>query len=165
MKFFSSLSILAFAWACCAASLPKLYRSHEKRTTADPFWYKGDRVDGDAILPLRIGLVQNNLENGYEHLMSVSHPFSPRFGKHWTAQEVHDMFAPSPEAVAVVQGWLEACGVHPSEIVHSDNKGWLAFNIPAHQAETLFQTQYHEHEHSSSGSIRIGCDECVPMAK
>lgn len=160
MKISSTLPILALAWASCnAASLPRLYRSHEKRTKTDPFWYKGDRVDGDAVLPLRIGLVQSNLENGYEHLMSVSHPASPSFGKHWTAQEVHDMFEPSQEAVAAVRAWLESCGVHPNEIVHSDNKGWLALNIPARQAESIFQTEYHEHEHSRSGNIRLGCDE------
>jgi tripeptidyl-peptidase-1 len=69
------------------------------------------------------------------------------------------MFAPSEESVQAVREWLVTSGIEDDAIVHSDNKGWLAFDIPAWQAEDLFQTEYHEHVHSTSGQVRVGCDE------
>jgi tripeptidyl-peptidase-1 len=61
--------------------------------------------------------------------------------------------------VETVRTWLLASGIDPKHIVQSDNKGWIAMNIPAWKAEELFQTMYHEHEHAKSGAVRIGTDE------
>jgi tripeptidyl-peptidase-1 len=69
------------------------------------------------------------------------------------------MFAPSEDAVQEVRDWLVASGIDMTSIVHSDNKGWFALDIPTWQAEGLFQTEYHEHVHSASGNVKIGCDE------
>lgn len=69
------------------------------------------------------------------------------------------MFAPAEEAVEAVRNWLIDSGINRSSIVHSDNKAWLAMDIPARKAESLFQTEYHEHVHSDTGSVRVGCDE------
>ena len=46
-------------------------------------------------------------------------------------------------------------------IVHSENKGWLALDIPAWKAEELFQTEYYEHVHDKSGKVKLGSDEYV----
>lgn len=88
-----------------------------------------------------------------------SHPESPSYGQYWSADEVHDAFSPSQDAVDSVRGWLVAAGIHPSRIVHSDNKGWLAFDAYAHEAEKLMMTEFHEHTHSRTGGMRVGCDE------
>jgi tripeptidyl-peptidase-1 len=87
-----------------------------------------------------------------------SHPSSPNFGKHWTAAEVHSKFAPSADAVEAVRAWLVESGIEDDQIVHSDNKGWLALDIPASEAERLFNAEFYEHEHDMSESVRIGCD-------
>ncbi|KAH7336258.1 putative Tripeptidyl-peptidase sed1 [Rhexocercosporidium sp. MPI-PUGE-AT-0058] len=120
-----------------ALPAPATHSLHEKRSSLPRLWARGDRVDKNAILPVRIGLSQQNLEDSYAHLMEVSHPDSPNFGKHWTAEQVHDMRTP----------------------YHSDNKGWIAIDMPAWQAEDLFHTEYYEHVHSSSGAVRVGSDE------
>lgn len=44
---------------------------HEKRTAPPTKWIKRDRVDPGAVLPVRIGLSQNNLEKGHDYLMDV----------------------------------------------------------------------------------------------
>ncbi|KUJ13826.1 uncharacterized protein LY89DRAFT_698947 [Mollisia scopiformis] len=152
-------AIVAFGVGCHAIPTPSTHVLHEKRSSLPRLWERGGRVESDAILPVRIGLTQDNLDNGYEYLMDVSHPDSPNFGKHWTAEEVHDAFAPAQAAVQAVRDWLISAGVRPIDIVHSDNKGWLAMNIPAWKAEDLFRTEYHEHIHSDSGAVRVGCDE------
>ncbi|TVY16819.1 Aorsin [Lachnellula arida] len=158
MHYFS-LVVGVFVCVCEAAPTGVTYSLHEKRSALPKSWVRSNRVEGDSILPVRIGLTQTNLENGYGHLMDVSHPDSPNFGKHWTAEKVHEMFAPSKETVEIVREWLVSAGIEDESIVHSDNKGWIALNIPASQAEDLFKTEYHEHVHSTSGKVRIGSDE------
>lgn len=88
-----------------------------------------------------------------------SDPNSPKYGQYWSAEEVHDLFAPSKDAVESVRRWLESSGIHESRVVHSDNKGWLAFDAYAHEVERLFVTEFYEHEHASTSSLKIGCDE------
>ena len=128
---------------------------HEKRH-APLRLHKRERIDPDAIIPIRIALRQTNLEAGHDMLMDVSHPSSSNYGKHLSAQEVHDMFAPAEESVNAVKDWLFEHGLGEDDVMHYDNKGWLALDIPASRAESLLNTEYYEYE--SSGSHRIGCD-------
>lgn len=74
---------------------------------------------------------------------------------------MHEMYAPSQEAVLDVKAWLIHSGIDSNSIIHSENKGWLALDLPAWQAESLFQTQYHEYDHAKSPGerVKVGCDE------
>lgn len=89
--------------------------------------------------------------------MDISEPNSSNYGKHWTKEQVNEAFAPSEESVRTVKDWLHSAGVSP-EHVSLGEKGWLSMNIPAKQAEALFQTKYYEH-HTKDGGLRIGSDE------
>jgi tripeptidyl-peptidase-1 len=130
---------------------------HEKRASSLP--HRRQRIDGDAIIPVRIGLRQNNLHTGYERLMDVSSPSSENYGKHLSKEEVHAIFAPALETVEVVKNWLLETGlVQEADILGYENKGWIAIDMPAKHAESLFGTEYYEHE-TKTGDIRIGCDE------
>lgn len=64
---------VALALAALAKAAPATVKHvlHEKRDRQSYDWVKGGRVESDAILPVRIGMSQNNLENGYDHLMEV----------------------------------------------------------------------------------------------
>jgi len=44
---------------------------HEERSRQASDWVKGARIEGSAILPMRIGLTQTNLEKGDAFLMEV----------------------------------------------------------------------------------------------
>lgn len=44
---------------------------HERRDYVPSAWTKRDRLDSTAVLPVRIGLTQSNLDRGYELLMEV----------------------------------------------------------------------------------------------
>ncbi|KAJ5143670.1 Peptidase S8/S53 subtilisin/kexin/sedolisin [Penicillium bovifimosum] len=149
---------LAIAALSGAVPAPVKHVLHEKRDQHVD-WVKGERVKRDSVLPVRIGLTQNNLEKGEELLMTVSDPTSPKYGQYWSAEEVHDMFAPPKESVDSVRQWLESSGIDKSRVVHSDNKGWLAFDAYAHEVEKLFMTEFYEHEHSHTASLKIGCEE------
>ncbi|RFU78327.1 serine endopeptidase [Trichoderma arundinaceum] len=120
-------------------------------------WRRGSRLDPNAIIPLRIGLVQSNVHRGYERLMEVSDPSSESFGKHLSQDEVHELFAPTHETFDAVHSWLVESGVNATDIRQYVNKGWLAIDLPVSHIENLFLTQYHEHERE--GVIKIGCDQ------
>jgi tripeptidyl-peptidase-1 len=135
------------------------YDLHEKRERPSRAWIKRDRVLPSAILPIKIGLKQQNLENGYDYLMDVSDPSSPNYAKHWTEDQVHAAFAPHPETVNTVWNWLVESGIAEQGIEHSVNKGWLHFNSTAAHMENLLKAEFHEHEHVSNYKWSVGCDE------
>lgn len=44
---------------------------HERRDFVPKSWIKRDRLDGNAKLPVRIGMKQSNLDKGHDLLMEV----------------------------------------------------------------------------------------------
>lgn len=61
---------LAIAALSGAVPAPVKHVLHEKRSEHVD-WVKGERIKRDSVLPVRIGLTQNNLEKGDEYLMAV----------------------------------------------------------------------------------------------
>ena len=83
---------------------------HEKRDAAPRQWQKRSKVDSSLLLPVRVGLTQSNLEQGAALLHAISTPGNDKYGKHLSAEEVHDLFAPKQQSVEVVSEWLSASG-------------------------------------------------------
>ena len=44
---------------------------HESRSYVPEAWVKRDRLDRGAMLPVRIGMTQQNLDKGYDMLLEV----------------------------------------------------------------------------------------------
>ena len=84
---------------------------------------------------------------------------SARFGKHYSAEEVIEIFAPPKEAVDTVRDWLVSAGIAAERIGQSVNKQWLQFDADASEAEGLFKTEYYVYEHSGSGNTNVACDQ------
>ena len=152
-----SIFVLLAAFAAITSAAPTSLPSslHEKRASLPRNLRRTARVDGEAILPLRIALTQSNLEHAYDHLLDVSRPSSPRYGQHWTAKQVHEAFAPDETSLQAVTDWLQSAGIPLEEI--SSRRGWIAIDVPTSQAEKLFSAEYYEHE-NVDGMTRIGCD-------
>lgn len=152
------LGVALVAAAELCAAQPRPHVLHEKRETIHARWTRTNRVEPDTILPMRIGLTQGNLESAYEHLMDVSHPTSPNYGKHWSPEKVAEHFQPSENAIAAVRQWLESAGIEPGRVTQSDNKGWLAFQATTAEAEGLLHTTFHAHEDAVTGHVQPACD-------
>ena len=150
------LSALLFLATTAVAAPTNSHVLHEKRGFSDAV--RRGKVDPEAIIPIRLALTQSNLDSGYDHLMSVSHPESSKYGRHWTVEEIHETFAPSEETVSAVKSWLEQVGVARHRLAESASRGWLGFDLTAAEAESLFGTKYYEFE-DRKGNIRIGSDE------
>ena len=156
-----SLLAVAIAAAALAEALPNTgtHVLHEKRDAAPRRWVKREALDSKAVLPMRIGLVQSNLDKGHDLLMELSDVKSPKYGQHLSAAEVIDFFAPPQATVDSVREWLESAGVAAERIGHSANKQWIQFDATVAEAEELLKTKYHSYEHVHSGNENIGCDE------
>lgn len=56
--------LVAYAASAVALSTPHKHVSHEKRDAPPKKWVKRETLSRDAILPMRFGLKQSNIENG-----------------------------------------------------------------------------------------------------
>ena len=91
--------------------------------------------------------------------MNRSHPTSSKFGKFYTPEEIHELFAPSQDAVDQVLAWLTSAGISSESIGQSVNKQWIQFDVHVEDAERLLKTKYHLWEHERSGTTNVACDE------
>lgn len=85
------LSIISLVFVACAsgAPAPPTHVVHEKRETQLEKWSRRDlKLDRHAVIPISIGLTQQNLNKGYELLMDISHPESSNYGKHWRREMI-----------------------------------------------------------------------------
>lgn len=157
-----------FALAALAAAEPQLspHVLHEKRAFAPEArgWRLSRRLEGHAVLPVKIGLTQQNMHTIEDVLMSVSHPESPDYGKHWSAAQIVDHFAPSKDSVNAVVDWLTQSGIERSRLRLSASKGWIQLNATASEVETLLKAEYHVYE-DEDGAEHVGCSavRLLPM--
>lgn len=153
----STITVLV-ALVPAVVALPDTHVVHERRDVTSARWVKRGRVRPEAILPIRIGMTQRNLDKGHEFLMDVSHPASPNYGKHWSIDQVIETFQPESETVAAVYTWLLESGIEAGRITHSANKAWLAFRASAKEMESLLHTTYHEYEDRRTGGVMPSCE-------
>lgn len=162
------LSFLSFLAICTLVAAAPSRRGghgvHEKRAAEPVAWAKSRRLEAHKVIPLRIGLTQQNMHQLEELLMSVSHPDSPTFGQHWSPERVLEHFAPSKDTVSKVKNWLIASGFNPDRIRVSHNKGWIEVNATTAEVEHLLDTEYHVYTHPSGHEqISLCCSTiCYP---
>lgn len=120
--------------------VPDTHALHERQIPHwSRTWQKKARVEKTALLPVRIGLRQTNLQEGHDLLMKMSSdPASSHFGRRMSALEVIDFFAPPKEAVEATRDWLVAGGINVTRISQSTNKqvGTGLFVFPRHALQS-----------------------------
>jgi tripeptidyl-peptidase I len=139
--------------ALAAPSQRSTHVVHERRNVEQLGWAKSRRADADKIIPLRIGMKQQNTHMLEDLLMEVAHPDSSSYGRHWTLEQVVEFFAPSKSTVSAIKEWLIEEGFAEHQL--SLNKGWIEFNTTIAKAEWFLDTEYHVFEHAS-GAEQIG---------
>ncbi|KAI0506816.1 subtilisin-like protein [Xylaria bambusicola] len=138
--------------------IPSTHILHERHATHwGNMWTKRTKVPAKAVLPMRIGLKQSNLEAGHQRLMEISNPESADYGKHMSAEEVITFFAPNENSVDAVQDWLQSEGISPDRITLSANKQWVQFDATADEVENLLFADFYVWEHSD-GSTDLSTD-------
>jgi tripeptidyl-peptidase-1 len=131
------------------------YVVHERRAVEPVNWVKTHRPEAHRYLTIRIGLVQQNLPQLEEALMSVAQPDSRMYGQHWSPERVAEHFAPSEATISSVKSWLIDAGFHPDQFQLSRSKGWISVKVQVSEAESLLKAEYHVYR-NPSGREQIG---------
>ncbi|KAK5710847.1 hypothetical protein LTR15_012824 [Elasticomyces elasticus] len=158
MHFSHYFTASALAAVVAAGPLGVPHSLHESRSGIPQGWAKAEVLDRRAILPMKIALAQSNVEKGAEWLSEVSVPTSSKYGKHWSAKEIAEAFAPSDKTVDAVKLWLTSAGISDSRIKQSQGLNWLEFDATVDEAEELLKAKYHVYEHET-GQPHIACEE------
>lgn len=133
---------------------------HERQSPGQrSLWLKRERIAQDEIIQIRIGLTQQNTYLGHNLLMEVSDPQSPKYGQHWSSDEVAKIFAPSDKTIHATVNWITSTlDIEPDQISLNPGKGWLSFYPSVAEAESLFQTEYWLYKHEIEGNIAAGVE-------
>lgn len=91
--------------------------------------------------------------------VSSSDPKSPDYGKHYTQDQVVDLFAPAEESIAAVKKWLVDSGVPVDSITVPKSKGWIQFESTVSTLEGVLNAKYYNYNHVRASGQRIGTDE------
>ncbi|KAH9978682.1 subtilisin-like protein [Lactifluus volemus] len=160
MHFFLLLQVLAICALVAAApssSRRHNFVLHERRASHPVTWAQTRRLEPHKVLPLRIGLTQQNAHQIEELLMSIAHPDSPTYGQHWSPERVANYFAPSNASISTVKTWLSDSGLHPDRIRISLSNSWIEVNATVAEVEDLLDAEYHVYTHPS-GHEQISCE-------
>src|SRR5450432_2689064 len=152
----STLAVGAFAAPAANSRPEKRHVIREKRDSLPTHWRRSAKLHPESTLPMRIGLAQNNLDKAEEYLLDGSHPTSPNFGKHWTAKQVAEAFAPTKDAVDAVSAWLADAGI--SDFSQPQSLNWINTNATVEKAERLLKTTYFQYTHEG-GKVHVACEE------
>ena len=128
---------------------------HEKRNHVPADWSYSRKFPATAVLPLRFGLSQPNIQTIDEFINDVAHPDSPNYGNHWTPAQVAKTFAPSSETIQTVKNWLLENGFAAERLHVTNTKGWIELNATVDEAESLLNAEYHVYKHVN-GKEHVG---------
>lgn len=160
---FSFLVACGLLTGAMAAPAPqKRHVVHERRAESPRNWRRENPLPPDSSLPMRFALTQNNLHNAEAYLMDVSNPSSPNFGKHWSAKQVAETFAPSAESINAVIKWLAEYGIKSERVKQSQSLSWVHANVTVAEAESLLNTKYYVssinlHEIPLDAQLHVKC--------
>ncbi|TQV97062.1 protease S8 tripeptidyl peptidase I [Cordyceps javanica] len=143
-------SLWARAWA-----VPVEDGSVVKSHSLSKSWESHGSLPDDTKIPVRIALKQKNLDKGMEYLLEVSHPKSPKYGQHYTQQEVIDLFSPEDETIDAVKTWLVKSGVPASSITSPKSKGFLDFVTTAGELNKLVGGNYQAFQYINGKSSQV----------
>lgn len=139
-------ALFVSAFVAATLGMPLDHVQHEKR--GDMSIVKRSAAEGSTEVPVRIALKQRNLDKGMDLLMEVSDPDSPKYGQHYTQEQVVDLFAPEAGSVESVKKWLVEAGIPENTITTPKSKGWVDFKTTVSNLESLLKTSYHVYERS-----------------
>ncbi|KAK6834744.1 hypothetical protein PG987_009438 [Apiospora arundinis] len=114
--------------------------------------------DEASRIEIQIALKQPKAESAADHLLKISDPASPHYGKHWSAREVAVEFSPKPHHKSAVTQWLRTSGISSREISFSKGGGHVVVILGRKTVETLFGTQCYDVDRSHGAGVRMECN-------
>ena len=136
--FSSMLAIVIAAAAAAASPLPR-GEWHALRHV---------NVAASRNVSFVISVKQQNLQTLFDSALAVSTPGNPRYGKHLSPDEIHQLTSPHPDDMAAVINWLADHKISPRR--EHEN---LHVTASVAAVSSLLQTDFHLYQRSSDGHV------------
>ncbi|OAG39899.1 hypothetical protein AYO21_05965 [Fonsecaea monophora] len=147
------LALIFCAWAVSSAVLPDTSTTVVGKLSDVPTgWTQGKRPSPQEILKLRLALHQPAINDVHQHLLDISTPDHPSYGRHLEKHELDDLLRPASDTVTAVTDWLACEGILETNITYQGS--WITFNASVSQAESLLGTKFHEYHNGETTLIR-----------
>ncbi|CEJ87265.1 hypothetical protein VHEMI04357 [[Torrubiella] hemipterigena] len=118
-------------------------------------WSRIRRADERHEFRLEIGVKQRDFAGLERRLLEISDPSHRSYGKHLSAQQVHDFVAPLDETIDKLHEWLEWHGVSRDQLQYNPTRDWITVpKITISKAESLLQTNYHVYRRDGQEVVR-----------
>jgi tripeptidyl-peptidase I len=118
---------------------------------------RGEKAQGSSQIQIQLAFIQSNIESAAESLLKVSDPTSPEYGRHWTASEVVEAFAPRAEYISSAIDWLHRSGISTTQLSGSNSRGHILIDLTVDDAERLFNTVCSQFNYGETGGSWIDC--------
>lgn len=169
----TSLWVGLLSLAVLGRTIPRNLQVHEARAAAPSGFVFGGPAASDAVLSLRIALVQSNIDGLVDALYDGSDPSSAKYGQHMSKAEVCSLVhsiprllliciaraqvetfvTPNPESVTAVNTWLAENDLNAT--VLSPAGDWLGINVSVSKANELLSANYSVFTHQTTKSQTI----------
>ena len=107
----------------------------------------------DTTVDFSVCLKQRNLNRLFDAALEVSTPKHPRYGQYWTASEIEELTAPTPEHVRTVSAWLDEHGVG-----YTREKECLRVSTSVDAASRLLSTTFGNYHREVDGRRKVRAD-------
>ncbi|CEJ94486.1 hypothetical protein VHEMI10012 [[Torrubiella] hemipterigena] len=131
---------------------------HEKRSQL-PSHLSKRSAESDVVVPVRIALKQRNLDKGMDLIMDVSDPESKNSGKHYTQEQIVELFKPSEDYVNTVRDWLVKAGIPADQITLPNSQSCLGFHTTVRQLSKMLNTEYNFYVDSETDNEHFGTEQ------
>ncbi|KAH9054786.1 subtilisin-like protein [Lactarius vividus] len=102
-----------------------------------------------TTIDLYIALNPHQEDALIDALYQVSDPKHPRYGAHFSKEQVAELVRPHPDTVELVTSWLAHHGVRPSSISTTHGGAWLTVsNLLVSQANEMLGASYQLYRHA-----------------
>jgi tripeptidyl-peptidase I len=125
-------------------------------------WVVDGEPDPEFVVRFTVALRHRNVDLMEKELMAVSDPRSPRYGQHYSLEQVTKLFGPLERDSKKAVEWLETYAQGSVDI--SKGRDHARVHMKVADAEQLFQIKLKRFTHplSSSPILRSVTEFCVP---
>ncbi|EIM82266.1 family S53 protease [Stereum hirsutum FP-91666 SS1] len=125
----------------------------ERRDSVPSGFVMDGAAPSDEVLTLRFALAQNDIAGLEKELYAVSTPGSSRYRQFLSQDEVQSYVAPAADTVSAVNDWLSANDLTSWSLTPAGD--WIAVNMTVSKANSLFDADFSQFTHESTGSTAI----------
>lgn len=109
----------------------------------------------DHVINMRIALKQDRFDDLVAALYQVSDPAHTKYGQHLSKEDVEALVAPHADSVNLVDAWLAAHGVEPSEAQRENGGSWLTIPIKVDTASRMLNATYNIYQHEGTSEYIV----------